>query len=358
MEHAAAAGTAAAAVSPGAVSPPPGSPGAASPGAASPGAAFPAVASPGAAAPAVEVLGLVKRYGSRTAVDGVDLRVERGQVLALLGPNGAGKTTTVEVCEGYRRPDAGSVRVLGLDPVRQHDALTPRIGVMLQSGGVYPGARAGEMLALVARYAAHPLHVGELTERLGLGPVLRTTYRRLSGGEKQRLSLAMALVGRPELVFLDEPTAGMDPQARRATWELVGELRADGVAVLLTTHFIEEAERLADSVVILDAGRVVAAGTPATLTGAAAGPGETEHLRFTAPRGLPLEQLLLALPEQCTASEPRPGEYLVGGAVTPQVLAAVTAWCAQQGAMVADLRTGRRTLEDVFLDLTGRDLRR
>jgi ABC-2 type transport system ATP-binding protein len=303
--------------------------------------------------PAVEVVDLVQRYGRTTAVDGVTFSLPRGTVLALLGPNGAGKTTTVEICEGYRRPDAGSVRVLGLDPVVGHADLMPRIGVMLQSGGIYPGARAAEALALVASFAGEPLDTGMLTERLGLGSVARTPYRRLSGGEKQRLSLAMALVGRPELVFLDEPTAGMDPQARRATWDLISELRADGASVLLTTHFLDEAEHLADHVVILDEGRVVAAGTPAELT---AGDG-TEQLRFSAPPRLPLHELLHALPEGLTAHEPRAGEYLLDGHITPEVLAGVTAWCATHGALVDDLRIGRRTLEDVFLDLTGRELR-
>jgi ABC-2 type transport system ATP-binding protein len=303
--------------------------------------------------PAVEVVDLVQRYGRTTAVDGVTFTQPRGTVLALLGPNGAGKTTTVEICEGYRRPDAGSVRVLGLDPVAQHAALTPRLGVMLQTGGVYPGARAGEALSLMASFAADPLDTTMLTERLGLSSVTSTPYRRLSGGEKQRLSLAMALVGRPELVFLDEPTAGMDPQARRATWDLVSELRSDGVSVLLTTHFLDEAEYLADQVVILDDGRVVAAGTPAELTAG----GGAEQLRFTAMPRLPLDELLHALPEGLTATEPRPGEYLLGGHMTPEVLAGVTAWCATHGALVGDMRIGRRTLEDVFLDLTGRELR-
>jgi len=303
--------------------------------------------------PAVEVDSLVKRYGSTLAVDGVSIAVPRGAVVALLGPNGAGKTSTVEICEGYRRPDGGTVRVLGLDPVAHHDALTPRIGVMLQSGGVYPSARAGEMLRLIASFAAHPLDVPALTERLALGKVARTPYRRLSGGEKQRLSLAMALVGRPELVFLDEPTAGMDPQSRRATWELIGELRDDGVAVLLTTHFMDEAERLADQVVIVDAGRVVGAGSPAELTAA----GAVGRLTFTTVADLPLEKLRTALPASCVVTEERPGEYLVTGSVDPHVLAAVTAWCAEQGALIGCARTGQRTLEDVFLDLTGHELR-
>jgi ABC-2 type transport system ATP-binding protein len=303
--------------------------------------------------PAVEVDSLVKRYGNTLAVDGVSIAVPRGAVVALLGPNGAGKTTTVEVCEGYRRPDGGSVRVLGLDPVADHDALTPRIGVMLQSGGIYPSARAGEMLRLIASFSAHPLDVAALTERLGLARVARTPYRRLSGGEKQRLSLAMALVGRPELVFLDEPTAGMDPQSRRATWDLVSELRGDGVAVLLTTHFMDEAERLADQVVIIDAGRVVGAGSPAELTAA----GATGRLTFTSVAGLPLDALRPDLPPGCAVVEERPGEYVLTGAVTPQLLAAVTAWCARHDALVKAMGTSQRTLEDVFLDLTGHELR-
>ncbi|MBK3583785.1 ABC transporter ATP-binding protein, partial [Streptomyces sp. MBT57] len=156
--------------------------------------------------PVVQVKGLVKRYGTRTAVDGLDLDVAAGAVTAVLGPNGAGKTTTIETCEGYRRPDAGTVRVLGLDPVADAERLRPRIGVMLQSGGVYSGARADEMLRHMAKLHAHPLDVDALIERLGLGSCGRTTYRRLSGGQQQRLALALAVVGRPELVFLDEPT--------------------------------------------------------------------------------------------------------------------------------------------------------
>src|SRR5690606_6561925 len=162
---------------------------------------------------------------------------------------------TTPPCGGSRRPDGGAVRVLGLDPLRQSAALRPRIGVMLQSGGVYSGARADEMLRHVAKLHAHPLDVDALIERLGLGSCGRTSYRRLSGGQQQRLALAMAVVGRPELVFLDEPTAGLDPQARRATWDLVRDLRDDGVSVILTTHHMDEAEQLSDDVAIIDAGR-------------------------------------------------------------------------------------------------------
>ncbi len=302
---------------------------------------------------AVQVRGLVKRYGNKTAVDGLDLDVRAGTVTAVLGPNGAGKTTTIETCEGYRKPDDGTVRVLGLDPVADAAALRPRIGVMLQSGGVYSGARADEMLRHMAKLHAHPLDVDALIERLGLGSCGRTTYRRLSGGQQQRLALAMAVVGRPELVFLDEPTAGLDPQARRATWDLVRELRADGVTVVLTTHFMQEAEELADDVAIVDAGRVAAQGSPEQLCRG----GAENTLRFTGRAGLDLGSLLKALPDGSSAAEPLPGTYRITGTVDPQLLATVTSWCAQHGVMPDGISVERHTLEDVFLELTGKELR-
>ncbi|MBM9622271.1 ABC transporter ATP-binding protein [Streptomyces zhihengii] len=302
---------------------------------------------------AVRVRGLVKRYGSKTAVDGLDLDVATGSVTAVLGPNGAGKTTTVETCEGYRRPDAGTVRVLGLDPVADAARLRPRIGVMLQSGGVYSGARAEEMLRHMARLHAHPLDVDALIERLGLGGCGRTSYRRLSGGQQQRLALAMAVVGRPELVFLDEPTAGLDPQARRSTWELVRELRADGVTTVLTTHFMDEAEELSDTVAIVDGGRVIARGTAEELCRG----GAENTLRFTGRPGLDLGSLLKALPDGSAAAEPTPGTYRISGSVDPQLLATVTSWCAQHGVMPDRISVERHTLEDVFLELTGKELR-
>ncbi len=309
--------------------------------------------SPPAQPAAVEVCGLVRAFGPVQAVNGLDLQMLRGTVLALLGPNGAGKTTTVEVCEGFLRPDAGVVRVLGLDPIADGAALRPRVGVMPQGGGAYPGVRAAEMLGLVATCAAQPLDVGWLLDVLGLAGVTRVPYKRLSGGQQQRLALACALVGRPEVVFLDEPTAGMDPQARRLVWDIIGRLRADGVSVLFTTHLMEEAEALADQVVIIDHGRVVAQGSPAELTT----DGAHRQLRFGARSGLDLRPLSAALPEGCQASEPRPGGYLVEGLIDPQVMATVTAWCAQQGVFAEDLRVCKRSLEDVFLELTGRELR-
>ncbi|MDA3649301.1 ABC transporter ATP-binding protein [Saccharopolyspora indica] len=304
--------------------------------------------------PAVQLRGLKKRFGDTVAVAGLDLCMPRGSVLALLGPNGAGKTTTVEICEGFQRPDSGEVRVLGLDPRTQSEALRPRIGVMPQGGGAYPGVRADEMLDLVAACAADPLDPAWLLEVLGLDNARRTPYKRLSGGQQQRLSLACALVGRPELVFLDEPTAGLDPQARRLVWDLVGALRRDGVGVLLTTHLMDEAEALADRVVIVDHGRAVADGTAAELTEPEDG---KQELRFRSQTGLDLNLLLAALPEDCQAAELRPGDYVVRGHVDPQVVSTVTAWCAQHGVLANELRVARRSLEDVFLELTGRELR-
>jgi len=304
--------------------------------------------------PAVEVRGLIKRYGARTAVDGLDLRLERGQVLALLGPNGAGKTTTVEVCEGYRRPDGGTVRVLGGDPWHDAALLRPRVGVMLQGGGAYPGIRAAEMLRLVAACAAEPLDTRWLLDVLGLAAAAKVPYKRLSGGQQQRLALACAVVGRPELVFLDELTAGLDPQGRRLVWELIGALRTDGVSVLLTTHLMDEADALADQVMIIDGGRVLAEGSPQQLTGAEGG---GRQLRFRAKPGLPVDEMTAALPEGYWVDEPRAGRYRVHGPVDPHILAAVTAWCADRGVLPDCLQVGHRSLEDVFLDLTGRELR-
>jgi ABC-2 type transport system ATP-binding protein len=215
---------------------------------------------------AVEIDNLVVRYGDKAAVDGLSLTVTGGTVTSVLGPNGAGKTTTVESCEGFRRPDSGRVRVLGLDPIADHDELMPRIGVMLQEGGAWSGVRAIEMLRYVATLHTHPLDVPALVDRLDLGTCGRTPYRRLSGGQKQRLSFALAIVGRPEIAFLDEPTTGLDPHGRREIWQLIRDLRDDGVTVVLTTHAMDEAEQLSDQVHVVSAGKVIASGTPDSLT--------------------------------------------------------------------------------------------
>jgi ABC-2 type transport system ATP-binding protein len=301
---------------------------------------------------AVEVADLVKSYGGRRAVDELSLALPRGAVLALLGPNGAGKTTTVEICEGFRPADSGTVRILGRDP--GDPALRPRVGVMLQDGvGGYTGASAIEMLRLLASYAAQPQDPEMLLAAVGLTEAAGTAVKRLSGGQQQRLSLALALVARPELVFLDEPTSGMDPQARRGTWELVRAMKRDGVSVVLTTHFLDEAEELADHVVVIDAGRVVAAGTPAELTRS----GAEGQIRFRAVPALRLDSLVRALPAGSRAREDEPGRYVITGEVNPQLLATLTAWCAGQQVLAEELAVERRSLEDVFLDVTGRELR-
>ncbi|SNT28544.1 ABC-2 type transport system ATP-binding protein [Streptosporangium subroseum] len=299
--------------------------------------------------PAVEIIDLVKRYGRTTAIDGLTFSAARGAVTAILGPNGAGKTTTVEICEGFRRADGGTVNVLGLDPSRAE--LRAKVGVMLQAGGVPPAMRCGEWLRLMSRFHASPLDPAALLDRLGLTEHARTPYRRMSGGQQQRVSLAAAVIGRPELVFLDEPTAGLDPQARHACWELVSDLRTAGVSVVLTTHHMDEAEKLSDQIVIIDHGRVVAEGTPTSLTGA------ERQLRFRARPGLSLDELLAALPGGSAAKESPSGHYIIEGQVGPELLATVTTWCAAEGVTADDLSIERRTLEDVFLELTGRELR-
>jgi ABC-2 type transport system ATP-binding protein len=301
------------------------------------------------ATPAIEVAELEKRYGDVRAVDGLSLSVGSGEVFGLLGPNGAGKTTTVEILEGYRRPDHGQVRVLGLDPIRDGRALRPRIGVMLQEGGLYPGVRPLEVLRLFAAYYDHPADPDELLERVGLTDAQGTLVRRLSGGQQQRLSLALALIGRPSLVFLDEPTAGMDPHARAATWELIRSLRDDGVTVVLTTHAMDEAEQLCDRVGIIDGGRLVTCGSPADLTLNAAG----DETRFSAPPGLDRSSLAAALGVDAQLlAEERPGEYVLATEGTPTVIAELAIWLRDRDLRLAELRAGRRTLEEVFLLLT------
>ena len=301
--------------------------------------------------PAVEISGLIKSYDGREIVRSLDLVAQRGQVTAVLGPNGAGKTTTIECCEGLRVPDAGSVRVLGLDPRTEGARLRPRVGVMLQDGGLPTSVRALEMLTHVSAMYADPWDVSDLVERLGLASFAGTTVRRLSGGQRQRLALAAALVGRPELVFLDEPSAGLDPQGRLAVWELIRALRAEGVSVVLTTHLMDEAEDLADQVIVVDHGKVIAQGSPSELVAA----GGQASLTFWATPGLETASLAAAL--GAAVHEATPGCYAVGGAVAPATLATLTRWCADRDVFLTRLSTGRRNLEDVFLDLTGRSLR-
>ncbi len=307
---------------------------------------------PSVSSVALSISGLVKRFDDVVAVDGLDLELRTGEVLALLGPNGAGKTTTVEICEGFGAPDAGRVEVLGLDPIADNDALRSRIGVMLQGGGAYPGAKAAEMLRLCASYSSDPIDPDWLMDVLGIADVATTPFRRLSGGQQQRLSLACALVGRPELVFLDEPTAGLDAHARIMVWELISRLKSDGVSVLLTTHHLDEAEELADHIVIVDRGRVVASGTPADLVRRDA----EGQLRVTA-EGLEAAELEKALPNGFSCRRSPAGDVLVAGDITPGIVAAVTAWCAEHDILVTSLAVDTNSLQDVFLELTGREVR-
>lgn len=302
--------------------------------------------------PAIAAAAVERSFGQTKAVAGLSFAAQSGAVTALLGPNGAGKSTTLRLAEGFLRPDAGTIRVLGLDPLADARALRPRVGVMLQSGGLPAAVRAPEAVRFAASLYANPISPDELIDLLGLASLGRTPFRRLSGGEQRRVALAIALIGRPELVILDEPTAGMDPQGRRLVWDVIRALRTAGVSVLLSTHLMDEAADLADHVVIVDHGSVIAQGTPAELTADG-----VERLSFSAPAHLPVADLQAALPRELTVVEAPAGRYTVSGALDPQVLASVTAWCAGHGAMTHDLTVSRRSLEDVFLELTGRELR-
>ncbi len=298
--------------------------------------------------PAIAVTGLQKRYGARTVVDGLSFAVPRGAMCALLGPNGAGKTTTVECIEGFRRPDAGTVRVLGLDPVADRDRLLPRLGVMLQEGGAYPASTPAEMLRLYARFYAAPADTGALLAQVGLAQAARQRIRTLSGGQRQRLNLALALVGRPEVVVLDEPTAGMDPQVRQVTWGMLRDLRSAGTTVLFTTHFLDEAERLADLVAVLDAGRLLALDSPAALVAAES----PRQVLVTTPA--PLDTAALAGAIGAEVAGDGHGRYVV--AAGAEAIPAISAWFDQQRLPLTGV-TASAGLEAVFLRLTGSETR-
>jgi ABC-2 type transport system ATP-binding protein len=298
---------------------------------------------------------VVIRYGDTVAVDRLSFVGTAGQVVALLGPNGAGKTSTVEALEGYRSIDRGSVRVLGLDPRRDHTALVSRIGVMLQRGGVYPMLGSAQVLELFSRYYHDPEDPERLLDLVGLRAVRRTPWRRLSGGEQQRLSLALALVGKPEVLFLDEPTAGVDPEGRLAVRDIIADQRDRGICVILTTHELAEAERLADQVVIIDRGRMLAEGSPSTLASDSA----DGSVRFSAPPGIDLpalaEEVAAGFGTGAALQEERPGSYRLVppvGAATPAVIATLAGWLAQRDLALGDLRTGR-SLEEAYLAITG-----
>jgi len=295
----------------------------------------------------IEIEGLTKRYGHRTVVDDVSFTVERGEILGILGPNGAGKTTTVEMIEGLRRPDAGRVRVAGLDPQRDEAALRLVLGAQLQQSALPERITVGEAMALFASFYPSPVDWRELLEALDLGETVGRQFRRLSGGQKQRVSVALALVGDPQVAVLDEVTTGLDPHARRDAWAVIESIRDRGVTILLVTHFMEEAERLSDRVAVIDAGRLVALDTPAGLIDAV---DADQRLRFRLSAPLP-DGLLAALPQVTDVD--RDGDLVVvtgTGDVLPAVVTALSA----EGAAPLDLRAERATLDDAFLALTGR----
>lgn len=316
--------------------------------------------------PVLSISGLVKDVGPLSSLDGKMLRVvsglslmaERGQVTALLGANGAGKTTTIECAQGLQKRTAGSISLLGQDPDTAGAALRARVGVMLQDGGLPPSARPIPLLHHIAGLYRDPWPVDELIGRLGIDTFSRTNVRRLSGGQKQRLALAAALVGNPEVLFLDEPSAGLDPQSRQMVFELISELRDRGMGIILTTHLMDDAQRLADYIYIIDAGRNVAEGTVAQLLQHELQPGDSElHVRtllFEAPPGLDLAGVL---PDAVEVRESRAGSYSATGALTPADLAAVAAWWAARGIMPTSMSLEARSLEDVFLDISGREIR-
>ncbi|MEU6435820.1 ABC transporter ATP-binding protein [Streptomyces albidoflavus] len=296
--------------------------------------------------PIIEVSGVRKAYGGRTVVDGISFTVEEGEIFGILGPNGAGKTTTVECVEGLRHPDAGSVKVAGLDPVRDRDGVTRVLGAQLQESELQPKITVQEALQLYAACYPDPADWRALAERLGLTEKLSTRFAKLSGGQKQRLFIALALIGNPRVVVLDELTTGLDPRARRETWALIEEVRDSGVTVLLVTHFMEEAQRLCDRIAVIDKGRVAALDTPAGLVSRAAGAVVTT---FTPSAPLPAADLA-ALP-RLASHEERDGHVTLTG--TDETVTALLALLARTGTTAHRLRIVEATLDDAFLDLTG-----
>ena len=302
--------------------------------------------SDGGREPVIEVRGLRMSYGAYEAVRGVDLTVDRGEVFAFLGPNGAGKTTTVEILEGFRNRTDGAVRVLGEDPQQASPQWRSRIGVVLQESEPERDLTVRECLDLFAGYYPRPRDVDETIELVGLTEKRDAIASRMSGGQRRRLDVALALVGNPELVFLDEPTTGFDPSARRAAWEMVAGLRDLGVTIFLTTHYMDEAEYLADRVAVLARGQIVAEGTPATLGGRETA---AAHVSFSLPSGSSLSDLPAQVRTAVVATEPR----ITVTATSPlALLRPLIAWAEQRGVDLPDLDVRRPSLEDIYLDLT------
>jgi ABC-2 type transport system ATP-binding protein len=302
--------------------------------------------------PAVQINDLHKSFGDVKAVAGLSFEAQVGQITAVLGPNGAGKTTTLEICEGHQAADSGLVTVLGLDPRAQSKQLRPRVGVMLQQGGMPASVNADTLLRHVASLYRSPLPIDPLSERLAISGLGRTPIRRLSGGEQRRVAFALAIIGRPEMVILDEPTTGLDPQSRAVVWQTVEELRASGVSVLVTSHLLDEIERVADRVVIVDHGRVVATGSPKQLTGDA-----TQVAVVRSEGSLDSKALGAHLGSTLMVTDLAPSQYLISGSVDAQTATAVTEWCSSHDVALREVSVRNRTLDDVFLELTGREIR-
>jgi ABC-2 type transport system ATP-binding protein len=303
----------------------------------------------GGAGPAIEVSHLRKTYGPTVAVDDVSFSVAEGEIFGILGPNGAGKTTTVECVVGLRAPDSGSIRVLGLDPVTDREELHLAVGVQLQSSVLPSRLKVGEILDLYQSFYHDPADVAELTEALGLGEKLKDYYKDLSGGQKQRLSIALALIGQPKIAVLDEMTTGLDPRARRGTWDLIAGVRDRGVTIVLVTHYMDEAERLCDRVALVDQGRIAAIDTPAGLAERAGG---GKRVRFV-PSGLFDDRLLTDRPEVISVARQGP-HVLVSG--SGQLVNAVILTLASAGVSADDVQMESANLEDAFVRLTGRSL--
>lgn len=310
--------------------------------------------------PCLQIDGLVKDFGPVPSldgkmlrvIDGISLEAFPGRITALLGANGAGKTTTIECAQGLLKRDGGSISLLGEDPGRPTASLRARVGVMLQDGGLPPSARPIPLLRHVAGMYRHPRDLDSLVERLGIDTFANTSIRRLSGGQKQRLALAASLAGNPEVLFLDEPSAGLDPQSRAVVFDLIRELRSEGIGIILTTHLLDDAQRLADYVYIIDGGRTVTSGTVPDLINSQRSAGHGRVLTFEAQPGLDLERMV---PAGLSAVETRPGSYTVTGPVTAADLAALaTAW-ATASVMPTSLQLSARSLEDVFLEVSGKE---